>query len=211
MMLSRIVCVSCGSDELILSSVKAIDGSGFTVEAKCRSCKWSSGLYKTEEELLTRLTTLGDPVPVSSKIISQLRAAKAEMTEGELQAIRGICDQQLIRLRAQSHRLATYSIPLPRATFAMDEGIPIQGYELPGAWNGWAKPTFTADAICSWLAQNDITFTYFPARATIEVRSEDVEPETWAGIITNTVDGELLLYAVGAGSWTWDKEYSDWR
>ncbi|HDR9180307.1 TPA: hypothetical protein QDB06_000831 [Burkholderia vietnamiensis] len=83
------------------------------------------------------------------------------------------------------------------------------GYTSGQTWNGWECPYFTFD-VAHQFAQD---FNALSADKIIYIADKDMfvchfdgyseeEQETFE---STTIDG-LKLYAVGAGSWTWDGE-----
>lgn len=85
------------------------------------------------------------------------------------------------------------------------------GYTDGDSWNGWACPYFTqdiAEAVLKASEKNGYIWSYDETAACFLVRHnedpEDYEPEMFAGVKIQVEGHEIIAYAIGAYSWTWD-------
>ncbi len=105
---------------------------------------------------------------------------------------------------------------LQKAIFTIDGEGGFTGFTRGQTWNGWECPYFTkevAEQVFQFFMNSDCKLWYVEEVDTYymslqwfgETEEEDVE--YWQGH-EYIIDGEkVVLYSVGAFSWTWDCEY----
>ncbi len=90
----------------------------------------------------------------------------------------------------------------------LDEGTTLVGFTDGLRWNGWAMPYFSREVglrLCSLLPSLTFDAERNAFVSVCEDYPEDEQEEAFA-VRTVEVDGKQLeLYAIGAGSWTWDE------
>lgn len=89
--------------------------------------------------------------------------------------------------------------------------IPFEGFTDGETWNGWACPYFTydiAEGILKASESNGYRWNFDTKADAFFVRhiedSEDSSPDQFKGIQVVAADQAVVLYAVGAYSWSWE-------
>ena len=100
-----------------------------------------------------------------------------------------------------------------RAAFCID-ALPDQsfsGFSNGYTWNGWACPYFekqTAEAVLRASEANGYSWEYNADTDAFLVRSKEdspeYEPEEFSGQDIESDGEKILVYAIGAFSWTWE-------
>jgi hypothetical protein len=192
-------------------ALRITEGPPKQYEAVCKSCRlWTSGAFSTEEELLEAYVGKGDTKIAAQRASLNFLSYLSEMSEAGLLDVRRRCQQQIDHIHLLAKQLVHQC---PRAVFSCDDAHEVYGYEMPGHWNGWARPAFTTDAALLYLTEIKVHFTYNPFKQEITVHTDpnsEGEDEVWGIRPITTVDGTLLLYDIGADSWTWDKVKDGW-
>ena len=96
-----------------------------------------------------------------------------------------------------------------KALFNIDGGQVYVGYTSGRLWNGWATPYFPLDEAKKIQAEwndeeNPMTYDEVNDIFRIHYDGDDYD-YTWEGEDTQTVDGKLHLYGIGAYSHIWDE------
>ena len=95
-----------------------------------------------------------------------------------------------------------------RGRFTLADGETFfEGWSNGVVWNGWAMPRFGAGIGIEILAFLEAEGARFDGKADAFVTfSQDGEEEVWpAEEITITDGSRMEVYALGAGSWTWER------
>jgi len=100
--------------------------------------------------------------------------------------------------------------------FYIEDFLRATGWTQGERWNGWQCPRFEKAEALKVMAQfsaedlnNGDTLTYDEANDRFVLTQGDYpdeEPEYFDGVEIETAQGEKVVYAIGAWSWTWDAE-----
>jgi len=99
-----------------------------------------------------------------------------------------------------------------KGTFTLDtlDGLVFNGYSTGEMWNGWEYPYFERDEAENVLRASEANNYYWHYDAEADafvVRSaedpEDYEPEVFSGVKVEIDGKEMILYGIGANTWTW--------
>lgn len=83
------------------------------------------------------------------------------------------------------------------------EGVEFHGWTADQRWNGWAMPFFEIAQATKIAELLQDQLRYDPSQDVFIGLSD--EEEIWAGQIIDLPDGgRSKVYAIGAGSWTWE-------
>lgn len=85
------------------------------------------------------------------------------------------------------------------------EGVEFDGWTADQSWNGWAMPFFEIGQASKLAELLQDQLKYDLAQDAFIGLSGD-EEDLWSAQVIDLPDGgQEKVYAIGAGSWTWDR------